>query len=57
MKRMFYGYMKKDGFINLLKECHTEINSIKTRAIIQLFEKLMDHNKSHQPDEFKDLWR
>ena len=47
MKRLFYGYMDKDGLINLLKECHTEINSIKTRAIIQLLTKLIDSDKSH----------
>jgi hypothetical protein len=57
IKRLFFGYMKKDGLFNHLKECHKNIGSVKTKAIFRLLAGMLDCNKSHQVDDIKKIWR
>lgn len=57
LKRLFFGYMRKDGLVSHLKDCHKDTSGIKTRAIFVLMQKLLDNNKSHQVDEIKDIWK
>jgi hypothetical protein len=47
LKWMFYGYLKHQGLLDHLKECHKEKNSIKTKTIMNFMVKLLDFNKSH----------
>jgi transcriptional antiterminator len=56
IKRLLYGYMKKNGLLNILKGCYEETFSVKTKAIVSLFYLLTDNNKCHQVDEFKGIW-
>mmetsp|Transcript_16326 Transcript_16326/g.27600 ORF Transcript_16326/g.27600 Transcript_16326/m.27600 type:complete len:366 (+) Transcript_16326:581-1678(+) len=57
IKRLFFGYMRKDGIMALLQSLHEETYSVKTRALLTLFRNLMDYNKCHQVDDFKGVWR
>ena len=57
LKRLFFGYLKKDGLLNHLKNCHKDTASIKTKAIFRLFAALLDGTKSHQIDEIKKIWK
>ena len=57
IKRLFFGYMRKDGLFAHLKECHKDHSSVKTRQMYKLCAALLDCNKSHQVDDFKRIWR
>ena len=47
IKRLLHGYMKMKGLFELLKTCHLETFSVKTKAILILFYQLTDNNKCH----------
>jgi hypothetical protein len=59
LKRLFYGYLKHEGILHHLKECHkaAHIKSIKTKAVMAFLPKLLDHNKSHQVEEISQIWK
>jgi len=49
--------MKKEGLFGHLQTCHLEIDTIKTKTLIQFLSKLMSHSKNNQVEEIIELWR
>jgi hypothetical protein len=50
--------LKKDGLLKYLEMAHqAPEDSLMTKSIFQLFGKFFDNNKSHQVDEFTEIWR
>jgi hypothetical protein len=44
--------------LNYLKNCHKDVHSVKTKALVNLFHGMMDNVKCHQVDFIKDeIWR
>ena len=44
IKRLFEGYLKKDGLLKYLELAHlAPVDSLMTKALFQLFEKLFDN--------------
>jgi len=57
LKRLLLGQMKKDGLFAHLQRCHEDTSNIKTRTLIYLMKKLMDHTMCHQVNEIEAIWR
>lgn len=57
LKLMFYGYLKHQGLLDHLKECHLDQSSIKTKTIMNFMVKLLDFNKSHQIEDISQIWK
>ena len=57
LKRLFYGYLKHQGILDHLQECHKEPLSIKTRSLMSFMPKLLDYNKCHQIEEISQIWK
>jgi len=57
IQRLLYGYLKKGGLLEILKVCHHEPSSVRTRTVFNFFDSLTDNNKCHQVDEFKASWK
>jgi len=48
LKRLFEGYLKKDGLLKYIEVAHLEpVDSLMNKALFQLFGKLFDNNKCH----------
>ena len=47
IKRLLHGYMRNGGLLEILKSCHRETYSVKTKAIITLVHQLTDNNLCH----------
>jgi hypothetical protein len=37
LKRLFFGYIKKDGLFGYLKNCKKDIGNVFTKEILNLF--------------------
>jgi hypothetical protein len=57
LKRLFFGQLKKEGLFAHLQRCHEDTGNIKTKTLVQLFHKLVDHSKCHQVQDIIDIWR
>lgn len=57
LKRLFFGYLKNQGLLDHLKDCHRDQKSLKTRALLGFIVKLLDINKCHQIEEISQIWK